>query len=173
MILLRHGQSAFNVVYSSTKVDPGIRDPGLTELGRRQADEATQALAGRAVRRVVTSPYSRALETAEIIATALTLPVTVEPLVRERRLFVCDIGSPRSEIAERWPGFDFDRLDEVWWPSATESESALLARCARFRELAAAWPDRDQVVVISHWGFISALTGVSAHNAEIVPFEPR
>jgi len=37
MILLRHGQSEFNVVYNVTRVDPGIPDPRLTEEGRRQA----------------------------------------------------------------------------------------------------------------------------------------
>jgi len=30
VILIRHGQSHFNVVYSETGVDPGIVDPGLT-----------------------------------------------------------------------------------------------------------------------------------------------
>ena len=34
MLLIRHGQSEFNVVYSVTRVDPGIRDPLLTETAR-------------------------------------------------------------------------------------------------------------------------------------------
>ncbi|MFQ5957802.1 MAG: histidine phosphatase family protein [Alphaproteobacteria bacterium] len=46
MILLRHGESAFNVVYSATRIDPGIRDPRLTEAGRRRAADAVRALTG-------------------------------------------------------------------------------------------------------------------------------
>ena len=40
MILMRHGQSHFNVVYGATRRDPGIRDPGLTEKGQAQVAAA-------------------------------------------------------------------------------------------------------------------------------------
>ena len=51
-------------------------------------------------------------------------------------------------------------------------------RDARARELflaeslVQAAPDRHQVCVVSHWGFILQLTGHSAVNAELVPFDP-
>ena len=45
MILIRHGQSEFNVVYGKTRVDPGIRDPRLTALGERQAQARKQVTA--------------------------------------------------------------------------------------------------------------------------------
>ncbi len=172
MILLRHGQSEFNAVYSVTRTDPGIRDPRLTDTGRRQAADAARALDGRPLRRLVTSPYTRALETAAIIAEALDLPVTVEPLVRERRVFVCDIGTRRRRLAEHWPQLCFDHLDEQWWPAAEESDTAFAARCARFRETAAGWPDHGGVVVVTHWAFIRGLTGRPAANAEIVRYLP-
>ena len=70
MILLRHAESEFNVHYSRTRVDPGIRDPELTALGREQAHGAARALDGRAIARLITSPYTRALQTAEIVARA-------------------------------------------------------------------------------------------------------
>jgi broad specificity phosphatase PhoE len=44
MILIHHGQTEFNRVYSETRRDPGIRDPRLTALGRRQAAAVAQAL---------------------------------------------------------------------------------------------------------------------------------
>ena len=68
MILVRHGQSHFNVVYGATRQDPGIVDPGLTEEGISQAEAAAEALAGHDLRRVLASPYTRTLHTAEIIA---------------------------------------------------------------------------------------------------------
>src|SRR3546814_12714551 len=39
MILVRHGQSHFNVHFARTRVDPGIVDPQLTEEGERQAQD--------------------------------------------------------------------------------------------------------------------------------------
>jgi broad specificity phosphatase PhoE len=95
MILVRHGQSEFNVVFSVTRVDPGIRDPRLTPEGRRQAEVAADALAAHGIERLISSPYSRALETAEIVARRLDVAITVEPMVGERAAFACVVGSCR------------------------------------------------------------------------------
>lgn len=173
MLLIRHGQSEFNVVFSRTRVDPGIPDPRLTELGRAQAAEAAAALAGHGVRRLIASPYTRALETALIIAGRLGLTVDVDPLVGERAAYHCDIGSPPSVLKERFPELDFDHLDDPWWHDHVglgrdETEDELHARGARFRARAAAFGDRSDVAVVTHWGFIRALTGHEAKNAEIV-----
>ena len=172
MILIRHGQSHFNVVFNETRQDPGIVDPGLTDEGVRQANDAAKVLMGRDIRRLLASPYSRTLRTAEIISEHLGLEVTIEPLVRERAAFICDIGSPRSEIAERWPDFDFGDLPELWWPDPEESEQALLARCSAFRIAMAATEDWGHVAVISHWGFIRGLTGEAVTNGALVQFDP-
>ena len=172
MILVRHGQSQFNVVYGATRQDPGIVDPGLTEEGVRQAEAAAAALAGQDLRRVLVSPYTRTLHTAEIIAAALGLPVTVEPIVRERCYFICDIGSPRSELAERWGHFDFGALPERWWPEPDESEAELAARCDSFRTAAAEMEDWPHVLVVTHWGFIRGLTGEAVANGTILRFQP-
>src|SRR3546814_4008903 len=82
MILVRHGQSHFNVHFARTRVDPGIVDPQLTEEGERQAHEVAGRLAACGIRRIIASPYWRTLHTAEIIAEALGLPVSIEPQVR-------------------------------------------------------------------------------------------
>jgi glucosyl-3-phosphoglycerate phosphatase len=44
MILIRHGQTEFNRLYSETRRGPGIRDPQLTEVGRSEAAAVAQAL---------------------------------------------------------------------------------------------------------------------------------
>ena len=56
MILMRHGQSHFNLHYGMTRRDPGLRDPGLTGLGRRQAAAAAEILRRHDVRGIVASP---------------------------------------------------------------------------------------------------------------------
>ena len=45
MILLRHGQSEFNLHFTATRKDPGIIDARLTPLGHEQAQAAALALA--------------------------------------------------------------------------------------------------------------------------------
>jgi glucosyl-3-phosphoglycerate phosphatase len=172
MILLRHGESEFNRHFSVTKRDPGIRDPALTEHGRAQAEAAAAALAGRGIGRIVVSPYTRALETAVPLAATLCVPVTVQTLVRERFAFTCDIGSPRSLLEQSWPGHDFSALPEVWWPAETESEAAVNDRAARFRAEVGAAPDGEECLVITHWGFILALTGQRVPNGEWLRYDP-
>ena len=78
MILLRHGQSEFNLHFSVTRRDPGIIDPRLTPLGHQQAEEAAVALADAGIERIITSPYTRALQTVAPIARALGIPVLDE-----------------------------------------------------------------------------------------------
>jgi broad specificity phosphatase PhoE len=72
--LLRHGE-----VENPGKILYG-RLPGyhLSELGRKMADRAAEALAERDVRVVIASPLERAQETAEPIASALGLEVRVD-----------------------------------------------------------------------------------------------
>jgi broad specificity phosphatase PhoE len=56
MILIRHGQSEFNVHFSRTGIDPGIEDPRLTPLGERQVEAALATLAQVRITRIVASP---------------------------------------------------------------------------------------------------------------------
>lgn len=169
MILLRHGESEFNAVYGKTRQDPGIRDPRLTQRGHLQAREAALKLAGNGVKRALASPFTRALQTAE----ALGLPTVIEPAVRERGAFACDIGTPASELMAAWPHHDFSRLDERWWGSDRESEAEVRVRARQFRAQVQGWSDHHEVVVVSHWGFILALTGQTVKNCEMVFYDPH
>lgn len=174
MILIRHGQSEFNAHQERTGRDPGIHDPKLTDLGRRQVAEAAEALKRHAhpLRRVLASPYTRALETAEIVAGVLGLPIEIEHSVHEHAHYHCDVGTARSLLKQRWPALSFDHLDEVWWPDLNETREQVELRCQTFHRRAASFPDWQHVAVVSHWGFIQQLTGYSAVNAELVPFDP-
>jgi broad specificity phosphatase PhoE len=106
MILVRHAESEWNVHYGRTRIDPGIADPPLTRAGRAQAERLVDTLAAEGVARLISSPYRRALETATIIARALDLAISVEPLVRERCAFSCDVGTPSSLLCGHWPELD-------------------------------------------------------------------
>lgn len=172
MILLRHGQSHFNKAFTATRRDPGIPDPELTEEGVAQARHAAQALAAQGVRRIIASPYTRALQTAEPLARLLGVKIVVNPVVRERYAFSCDIGSPRTALARRWPDHAFDHIDEVWWPPTEEPAAGVLARAAAFRAEMAAQPDWADTVVVSHWGFILSMTGESVMNGHWLRCDP-
>src|SRR5258708_21069539 len=109
------------------------------------------------MRRILASPYTRALETAEIIASALNLELQVEPLVREHCRFHCDIGSPMSDLARRWPAIDFAPLPERWWPNLDESEEELAERGRKFRQFIAFDRHSAQTPGVTPCGFFPRL----------------
>ena len=172
MILLRHGQSEFNLHFSLTRRDPGIVDPRLTELGHTQADEAARALTMERVERIIVSPYTRALQTAGPVARALGVPVIVDGMVRERFAFACDIGSPRSDLERDWPEHNFSTIEEVWWPRQEEPEASIVERATCFRSILSARHDWASTLVVSHWGFILSMTGQSVTNGQWLRCDP-
>jgi glucosyl-3-phosphoglycerate phosphatase len=173
MFLLRHGQSYFNLHFNETRVDPGIEDPELTALGKEQAAAAAAQLADVALTRIIISPYTRALQTAEPILAAREVPVDIMHEVRERTAFMCDIGSNPEVLATRFPHHEFDHLPQQWWPEATETLEATIARANAFRSLMAAREDSATTLVVSHWAFILALTGIAVRNGEILEYDPN
>ena len=172
MILLRHGQSEFNLHFGATRRDPGIIDPRLTELGHTQAQEAAEQLKNQGIQRIIASPYTRALQTARPVAAALRLPVAIDPIIRERYAFACDIGSPKTELERDWPEHDFGLIDDIWWPSLEEPEESIVSRAASFRTDLASRHDWAHTLVVSHWGFILSLTGQSVANGQWLRCDP-
>jgi probable phosphoglycerate mutase len=67
--LVRHGQALSNLV--PTPDLPEAQLDHLTELGRRQSETAGRALRGRGIGAVISSPASRARETAEALAAGI------------------------------------------------------------------------------------------------------
>lgn len=172
MILLRHGQSEFNLHFGATRKDPGIIDPRLTDLGHRQVVEAAEALANQGIARIIVSPYWRALQTAVPVARRLGVPVIINPIVRERYAFACDVGTPRTDLALAWPDLDFSCIDEVWWPPIEEPSNSIIDRAALFRAEMAALPNWSDTLVVSHWGFIICMTGQSVTNGQWLRCDP-
>lgn len=182
MILLRHGQSAFNLHFTRYRRDPGIEDPALTPEGEAQAEAAAHAIgASRRVTRIIASPFRRALQTAAPAAALLGLPVLVSAAIRERYAFRCDVGSTPAALAHDWPAHDFSALPERWWHDAgpdgdgvlaMEPEAAVITRADAFRARMRDDPEQDTTLVVSHWGFLLCLSGRSHENGTWSELDP-
>ena len=171
MFLVRHGESQFNQAFRKTRRDPGIIDPPLTSLGIQQIQQTADFFRDKDIQFCVSSPYQRALQTSAVLFDLTIQNLTVNFLVGEQFGFSCDIGSPRSELEKKWPQIDFENLVEVWWPSEAETENAVGKRGALFlREVSNRFHNTDKLVVVSHWGFIKSVTGLSLENGSVVEF---
>ena len=172
MFLLRHGQSYFNLHFTPTRIDPGIEDPELTDLGFAQATAAAAQLAEVRLTRIIISPYMRALQTAQPILKLQQARVEIMHEVRERAAFACDVGSPPELLAARFPHHDFKHLPSPWWSKPVETLEATTLRADKFRTLMAARNDAKTTLLVSHWAFILALTGKSLSNGDLLEYDP-
>ena len=63
-LMIRHAESAWNEHFSASRIDIGWPDPPLTGRGEEQARQAVEHLRGYRLRRLISSPYRRTLQTA-------------------------------------------------------------------------------------------------------------
>lgn len=80
---VRHGQSTWNAI---DRMQGHELSPPLTDLGRAQSAQAADALVDQGVVHLLSSPATRALETAAVIGERLGLDVITEPLLLEKGL---------------------------------------------------------------------------------------
>ncbi|GAA4481962.1 histidine phosphatase family protein [Microbacterium panaciterrae] len=150
--LVRHGQTDWNL---EGRIQ-GSTDIPLNDTGRAQAEEVAVRLAGTRFDHVYTSPLSRAVETAEIIAGALALPAPLTTAGMREHEFGEAEGMLWEQYVDRFRG----KRDQV--PGAetvqqlTDRALASLQRidlAARRRSA----PREESVLVATHGGVIRAL----------------
>lgn len=147
LYLVRHGETDWNLAHRIQ----GSTDIPLNDTGRRQAEKAGMLLARKRWDAILSSPLSRAYETASIIAaaTGLSAPTTVGELV-ERNYGEAE-GLTDAEIEARFPG-------ETPVPGR-EPRSAVVERVLpALMAIAEEHPDQA-VIVVGHGGVIRSVLG--------------
>ncbi len=95
---VRHGESVHN---AEGRIQ-GQADIPLSDFGRRQGEAIAAALAELPIDAIYASPLLRALETAQIVARRLNLPIRIDPRLKEIHIGVFQ-NRLRSEVAELYP----------------------------------------------------------------------
>jgi broad specificity phosphatase PhoE len=97
-LLIRHGETKSNLL----KIYAGWSDEPLTKRGIRQAYHVAELLAHREVEVIYTSPLRRAIQTAQIIAQQIRVPVIPEDGFIEMKLGPWE-GKSEGEVAATYP----------------------------------------------------------------------
>jgi probable phosphoglycerate mutase len=154
VVLVRHGQALSNL--DPTPDLPEAQLDHLTDLGRTQARAAGQALKPLGVAAVLSSPASRAQETAREIAALVGAPAPqLEPRARPLELGRGPDGAP----------LDWDHRIVDWEagrdpaPPGGESLEQVGARVLGLVQSLAAGPAGRTVVVVAHSEVIGAFLG--------------
>lgn len=139
-------------------------DPGLDAVGRQQAMEATEALMAlpEAERpaRVVSSPLRRCRETAEPLARALGVEMTIDPRVGE-------IPTPTAMPAADRPAWLRSAFGGEWSQIVGDQDYEAWAL-----GVAAAVAEYPDAAVFSHFVALNAAVGVATGEARVAAFRP-
>ena len=171
--LIRHGQSEFNAAHNDGEPDPMIFDAPLTDTGRAQAIEARVQAMELGITQVITSPLTRAIQTAMLIFENV-VPIRVVADHRELLSHSCDVGRSPEHLKTDFPHLDFEHLDEVWWHQGPVNEDGVPVeprpvfedRIGRFARDLENVPERP-LAIIGHGDTFRELAGVALRNCEI------
>jgi 2,3-bisphosphoglycerate-dependent phosphoglycerate mutase len=205
LYFIRHGQSVNNALWELHNNSNHFHlDPELTDLGHQQAKRLASFLnrsnlaeggpawdlqnqAGFMLTHLYTSPMTRAIQTAEIIAECLDLPLVAWlDLHEEGGLNLDDpasgepVGQPgplRSYFVQRFPSLILPEgfPEGGWWNRPWETQPQRIERAQRFaQQLFQRHPNSDdRVALVSHGGFynrlIAFLLGLPENGAWWLP----
>lgn len=162
IIVARHGDTEYEVP------EMGVAGGSLTTLGRAQARELGERLRPEKVAGVVCSELSRAVQTAEIAAAALGLPVTVRERLQEFAAgdYLGQMFDPVffGEVLGSWLKGDLD-------PGVPGGETGhqVADRVISVLDDVADQHRGETVLVVSHGGVILVLFGLIAPGSPYAP----
>jgi broad specificity phosphatase PhoE len=150
--LFRHGQTDWNINF----LLQGVTDIPMNQTGIEQVKLAAQAIKAEDWDVVLTSPLSRAKQTAEIIASQNGFPeIIVEELLIER-----SFGEAEGLSHEQWRA-KYSNLDHI---PGGESRSQLAERSKRLLGTISQELAGKRVLAISHGALIRTLISIASSN---------
>jgi broad specificity phosphatase PhoE len=169
---VRHGQSQFNAAFKG-EVDPLIYDAPLTELGFAQAAEARKRFSEMKITRVITSPLTRAIQTAKTVFDEIA-PIEVQHGHHELLKYSGDVGRSPEELRLDFPDLSFDHLPSRWWHGADADKTKVQKEPVRaFQERVTHFVnklneiDDERVAIVGHGNAFQEIIGFMLNNCEV------
>ncbi len=150
--LLRHGQTDWNINF----LLQGVTDIPMNETGIEQVKLAASAIKGEDWDAILTSPLTRAKQTAEIIASQNGFSEIIEQELLIERSF----GEAEGLSHEQWRA-KYSNLDEI---PGGESRTQLIERSNFLLETISKELAGKRVLAISHGALIRALLSIASNN---------
>ena len=119
---------------------------------------------------MITSDFSRAVETATVFGKVFDCDILTNPLLRERNLGEWE-GLSQEEIERRWPGLiDAWRVGRINSPPGGETDDEVTHRASRALSECETWDlGPAPKLVISHAGILRGLLAVHGMPDEEIP----
>jgi len=151
IILVRHGQTEWNIESGAGERFRGRVDLPLDDTGLAQAHALAERLANRLIVAVYSSPLKRAVETARPIAQQLSLPVQPLPAVIDinygdwQGLSSAEVAKVYPDLYRRW----LEKPHLVKFPNGESLRQVRLRGMATLKEVTARHEGRV-VLLVAH-----------------------
>lgn len=158
--LLRHGETAWNLEERLQ----GRTDIPLNATGKSQISYAATVLGqlNPVPELIISSPLTRARESAEIVSAQLSLPksgIRIEPLLTERH-FGAGEGMTLAERTARYPGDHYPGMEAI--------EDLLQRANSAFYNIVNTFSDRQSILLVSHGALLYAM--LTAITEDRIPY---
>ena len=172
IIFMRHGITLKNVqdvIHLNTQ-EESEKVP-LTEEGRKKVEEAAEKLKKEEIDIIISSPFRRARETAEIVSKVTGAKVVINEDVYDIKTGGDLIGKPEAELRRMFPNFVM-RFTET--PEGWESWRNVRARIVKvLMEIRNEYRGKN-IVMVSHgdplWLAMAALEGLKEENYDKIVY---
>lgn len=116
---------------------------GLSAVGRQQSERVADLLEGQDIAAIISSPYTRAIQTVQPLADRLRMTIEIDHDLRERHLASGPLDDFRASLEATWQDF------ALVHPGG-ESSAAAQARVSQAIRRIAALGNSRAVVVATH-----------------------
>ncbi len=151
LLVVRHGETTWNTL---GRIQGHIDIP-LNDKGRWQADRVAQALGDEEIDAVYSSDLLRARHTADAIAGAKGLTLTLDVQLRERHFGRLE-GLTQAEVAAQWPEESrrWRERDPHYGPDGGETLQGFYDRCVAALSRLAHRHMGQSIAVVAHGGVL-------------------
>ena len=167
---IRHGKTDYSERNTKIYQGFGVNLSKLSELGISQVKEAAKDERLRGADLILSSPYTRALQTAAILSKELGADIVVETdlhewLANKNYIYEKDKTAEKAYIEYRKKRGKYPKDKEKPWESADSVKKRVLNVLYKYREY-------KKVIVVCHGIMIEAVTGKELPDcAGIVEFD--
>ncbi len=169
-LFVRHGEPDYGSVGEWNKISFGRDFAGLTELGKKQIEESARQLLDKQVDIIISSPYTRTMQGAAIMARALNVNVNVEKDLHEWESDLTHTITDADELLALCK--EHDKFNGVY-PTGEQRkwESTELVK-KRVGECLNKYTNYKCVVVSGHAMMMQAVLGINRpiEYGEIIPY---
>ena len=167
---IRHGQTDYSLKDQKIYQGFGVNLAPLSEEGVRQIEETAKDPRLQGAELILTSPYTRAVQTAAILSRRLDLPIVVETDLHEwvaNKHYIYEENEIAHKAFHEFMEHNGEAMEGVLWESAQDIRKRVEAVLKKYRQY-------HKIIVAGHGYLIQSMTGVPhPENGEICFYQEK